>query len=63
MVLLLAVGYSDGELLGQQALVYRIRSAGVLEEGCMVVQLWLAIAEKVVAGDEELVYFVALSQW
>ena len=43
--------------MGQQALVY------ILEEDCMVVQLWLASAKKVVASDEELVYFVALSQW
>ena len=57
MVPLLVVGYSDSELLGQQALVY------ILEEDCMVVQLWLASAKKVVASDEELVYFVALSQW
>ena len=60
MVPLLAVEYSEVELLGQQALIHRIGSAGV---GCMVVQLWLANAEKVIAGGEELVHFVALSQW
>ena len=58
MVPLLAVEYSDGEILRRQALVHG--SAGVLEEGCMVVQLCLAAAEEVVAVYKGLGYLVGL---
>ena len=53
MVPLVAVGYSDGELLGQQTLVYWIGSAGI-------VQLWLPAAEEVVAGYKGLVGLIDL---
>ena len=60
MVPLVAVGCSDSELLGRQALVYVIGSAGILEEGYMVVQLWLPAAEEVVAGYKGLVGLIDL---